>query len=1007
MTKLLFRRRVRESAIWAFWVLAVASTAVFAASGDLDTSFTASAHGTTNGTISVVKRLADGRILVGGYFTEANGVAATSIARLNADGTIDPTFNTQNLFAAFGIGSSVNSIAVQADGKILVGGYFYSQIGEPQPGLRRLNSNGSLDITFNTFGIFGGRIDDIEIQADNRIVIGGEFTGPSATQNIARLNANGTVDNSFSSVAGLSVRDLEIQPDGNILIGGFLTGDTSSGVIKRLTTNGSVDGTFLSFLTNGSVEALKVKSNGQILIGGTFSSVNGFSQGRLSLLNADGSLDLTFNQNNPGAGGGFSVAVRDIELASDGKVIIGGRFLSFNGVSRTSVARLNTDGQLDNSFQNNTVLADPSTVYDVALQTDDKVIVGASFGPYSVTVRRFNSDATPDTGFAPIFSITGRVNKVLPLSDGKTLIGGEFPFFNGVKRNGLVRLNSNGTLDTGFVPYLNSDASQRSIIAIATQPDGKVLIGIAGVDQVIRLNADGTKDASFTTPFFGPANDIIVLTNGQILAGGSFGLRRLNSNGSNDGTFVAQPNGAVNKIVIQANGRIMIGGAFTQVGAVIRGRIARLNETDGSLDATFNPPGGANGIVNDFDLQSDGKVVLGGEFTSLNGAQRLRVGRLLPDGSLDATFVQVADGSVRAVKVQPDDKVLIGGSMAYVQGQSQVGFARLNANGTLDPTMTAHPNTSVYDIGLQADNKILLTGEFILVNGLSAVRVARLLNSVPPARTLFDYDGDGRADVSVFRASTNRWYVLKSSDMTVYEMTFGLAGDVIAPADYDGDGKTDLGIFRSGAWWYLSSVDGQQKSGNWGSGGDVPRPSDFDGDGIADLIVFRPSENKWYRMGSSGLISIVSFGLAGDQPVTGDFDGDGKSDIAIYRPSDGNWWWQSSVDGIQRATKWGISTDMPTPADYDGDGKTDFAVFRPSTGVWYIINSSNGSFLIGPFGTPGDKPVAGDYDGDGKADIAIFRPSTGIWHLLRSTSGYTGYQFGISTDIPTENAFVP
>lgn len=275
--------------------------------------------------------------------------------------------------------------------------------------------------------------------------------------------------------------------------------------------------------------------------------------------------------------------------------------------------------------------------------------------------------------------------------------------------------------------------------------------------------------------------------------------------------------------------------------------------------------------------------------------------------------------------------------------------------------------------------------------------------------TRFDFDGDGLSDVSVFRPSDGIWYILRSSDLGVTQTAFALNGDLPVPSDFDGDAKTDIAIYRpsNGDFWSLNTINSQQVNVRLGQPGDIAMPSDIDGDGRTDYVVYRPSNSHWYRIGAAtGATSDIWFGTAGDKPVIGDFNGDGIADPAVYRPSDGNWWWLSSADGIQRATRWGVAEDTPTPADFDGDGKTDFAVFRPSTGVWYIINSGTGSFTIFPFGLSGDKPVPADYDGDGRADVAVYRPSDGTWYILRSTDGFTGFRWGIASDIPAPNAFI-
>ncbi|MEP6902348.1 MAG: Calx-beta domain-containing protein, partial [Actinomycetota bacterium] len=272
----------------------------------------------------------------------------------------------------------------------------------------------------------------------------------------------------------------------------------------------------------------------------------------------------------------------------------------------------------------------------------------------------------------------------------------------------------------------------------------------------------------------------------------------------------------------------------------------------------------------------------------------------------------------------------------------------------------------------------------------------------------FDFDGDNKTDIGIFRPNVGEWWIQRSSNQQTFALQFGTSTDKIAPADFTGDGKTDIAFWRpsNGFWFVLRSEDYSFYSFPFGTNGDIPVPADYDADGKADAAVFRPSTATWYINKSSGGTIIQQFGANGDIPAVADYDGDGKSDIAIWRPSVGQWWIQRSTAGTIAFT-FGNSNDKPVEGDYTGDGKADVAIFRPATGEWFVLRSENQSYYSFLFGISTDIPAPGDYDGDGRFDATVFRPSNNTWFVQRSTAGTLIQSFGQSGDKPVPNAFVP
>lgn len=275
-----------------------------------------------------------------------------------------------------------------------------------------------------------------------------------------------------------------------------------------------------------------------------------------------------------------------------------------------------------------------------------------------------------------------------------------------------------------------------------------------------------------------------------------------------------------------------------------------------------------------------------------------------------------------------------------------------------------------------------------------------IANTAP--RVKFDYDGDSKADIAIFRPSQGEWWRLRSTDGGNNAYNFGSATDISVPGDYTGDGKYDFAFFRpsTGEWFVLRSEDSSFFAFPFGIAGDIPAPGDFDGDGKTDAAIYRPSLGIWFILRSSnGLVDIVSFGSEGDVPLVADYDNDGKDDTAIYRAADHQYWLNRSTSGVV-VFQFGTAGDKPFAADFTGDGTADPGFWRPSTGEWFVIRSENQTFFAFPFGANGDIPAPADYDGDGTADATVFRPSTNTWFSNQSTSGVVITPFGAAGDVP-------
>ncbi|HYG34821.1 MAG TPA: delta-60 repeat domain-containing protein [Clostridia bacterium] len=348
--------------------------------GTLDSSFNpALGPSFGNGVFSCAIQ-ADGRILIGGDFTTVNGQASRYLARFSNAGEVDTSFTTNP-----GADSTVRVILEQPDGKILVGGEFTTINGASWRGLARLTSTGTPDSTFGQFSGINGTVHAVALQPDGKILVGGTFStvNGNARSFLARLNSNGSLDTTFNPLLNGAAMALAVRPDGRILAGGAFdqVNNTARAYLVQLNSNGTTDTTFIG-TTDWFVYSLALQTNGQAVVGGFFNYVNGTSQNYIARLNTDGTKDTTFTANSSGV-------VYKVVLQPNGKIIVGGRFNAINGTAKNNLALLNSNGLLDPNFD--TGVGPDYTVRGLALQGDGKIVIGGEFNNVSMLPRTFTA----------------------------------------------------------------------------------------------------------------------------------------------------------------------------------------------------------------------------------------------------------------------------------------------------------------------------------------------------------------------------------------------------------------------------------------------------------------------------------------------------------------------------------------------------------------------------------------------------------------------------------------
>jgi len=708
--------------------------------GELDLSFDPGTG--ANSTVKAVAIQQDGKIIIGGQFNEYDGVPRRGIARLNTNGSLDESFSSFQKQLSFAAGGEVEAISLLPDGKILVGGYF-----NPFEGTRwftRLNHDGSEDMTFNQGSGFNSAVEKITVQPDGKILVAGQFTeynGTPVPNRIARLNADGSLDATFRPDAlfeGLSTRNFVLQADGKVII-----------VNRRFNPDGSPDPEFR--VEGGDV--LTVQPDGKIIkqfSGQGFPLRSLFRRNDLNG-NYDTGDSLLFNI------GGLSSFPPKLICQEDGKIIIAMRVQPEDFDEPVALLRLNRNFKPDIDFKNVKTFNAQSGIgwiYDMAIQQDGKIVIVGGFievdgiarngivrihsssnnpgpiapepssPPSNLTYTEITENSLRGSFVPPPQSVAGYLvlrtlrEGVSVFPDDRTTytVGSKLGNATVVHSGSGTSFEDTGLLSCGRYHYTvfayNGSGSSINYLRrpltsfVFTQPGD---VPEASPDLCFDHRGVGM---GFRT-ILGVSDD------GKIYFNGGFGftfnnkqitasILRLNPDGTLDESFVIDTeNQQINSISFQPDGKVIIAGNFSKVNGVNRKHIARVN-IDGTLDLTFDPGIGPNEIIRSTVVQPDGKIIIAGSFSAYRGFARERIARINPDGSLDTGFTpdpQILFIENTAPLLTKEGKLI---GFGRYNATNTFNSMRLNSNGTLDTSFVPdYEGTPQY---LQADGKIIVYG---------------------------------------------------------------------------------------------------------------------------------------------------------------------------------------------------------------------------------------------------------------------------------------------------------